>query len=192
MVTQLPAQILTDPGYLLYAPIATAVPTHTVVGSKFTDAWPAGWIVFGPTLDGSELAYQLKLEPIYVAEVFDPIVWAPTERTGSITMALANWTLTNLSKAFNTGIPTVVSGTGATTLSKLSAPDPTAIVRLMIGWESLDNTVRAVMYQTINGAEIKMANKRAPAVGSIPVEFNFEKPSATPPIDFWSAGTARG
>lgn len=192
MPTQLPAQILTDPGYLLYAPIGTSIPTHTVVGSKFTDAWPAGWVVFGPTEDGSEISYQMKLEAIYVAEVFDPIVWAPTERSGSIAMALANWTLTNLAQAFATANPTIVSGTGTTQLNKLSAPDPTAIVRKMIGWESLDNTLRAVMYQTINGAEIKMGNKRAPNLGTIPVEFNFEKPSATAAIDFWSAGTARG
>jgi len=190
--TQTPASaILTDPGYLLISDIGTAIPTMTVVGSKFTDAWAAGWTVIGPTLEGNTLAYQLNLTPVYVAEFFDPVLWAPTTRQGSIAMALANWTLTNLSKAFNTAVPTVVSGTTTTQLNKLSPPAPTAIVRRQIGWESLDNTLRAVMYQTINGGQITSSFKKAPDLAGIPCEFNFELPVATAMCDFWSAGTGR-
>src|SRR6266436_5563661 len=105
MPTQPTPQILTDPGYLFWAPLATTVPAMTVVASKFTDAWPAGWIVIGPTLEGSTFNYQLNLQDVYVAEFFDPVLWAPTTRKGSIAMALASITLTNLSRAFNTGLP---------------------------------------------------------------------------------------
>lgn len=191
MPTQPTAQILTDPGYLFRAPLGTAIPTHTVSGSKFTDAWPAGWVVIGPTLDGSEFGYQLNLQDVYVAEAFDPVLWAPTTRKGSMAFSLASVTLTNLSFAFNTGAPTVVSGTGATQLNKLSPPGPTAIIRCMLGWESLDSTVRVVMYQTINGAEIKIPLKRAPALAAIPCEFNFEVPAAGNMFDKWTAGASR-
>jgi hypothetical protein len=36
--------LLTDPGFLFSAPLGTALPTHTVAGSKFTDAWAAAWV----------------------------------------------------------------------------------------------------------------------------------------------------
>lgn len=184
-------QILTDPGYLFWGPIGTAVPTNTVVGSKFTDAWPAGWVVIGPTIEGSDFSYQLNLSAVMVAEFFDPIIWAPTDRKGSLAVALASITLANIAHAFNSGAPTVVSGTTTTQLNKLSPPSPTGIIRAMLGWESLDGTLRVVMYQTINGGEVKMSFKRAPDLASIPVEFNFELPPSTPMFDMWSAGVAR-
>lgn len=191
MPTQPAPSILTDPGYLFWAPLGTAVPTMTVAGSKFTDTWPTGWVVIGPTLDGHEFSYQLNLQDVYVAEFFDPVLWAPTTRKGSIAMSLASVTLTNISRAFNTGAPTIVSGTGATQLNKLSPPTPTTIVRAMLGWESLDSTARIVMYQTINGGEVKIELKRAPTLAGIPCMFNFELPASTPMFDTWTAGASR-
>ena len=191
MPTTATPNILKDPGYLFWAPLGTSLPTNTVSGSKFTDSWNSPWVGLGATAEGSTIAYELKLEAISVAEFFDPIQWVPTERTGSIAMALADVTLTKLKYAFNGGTQTIVSGTGATQLNKLSPPDNTQIVRAMIGWESLDGTMRAFMYQTINGAKMELAFKKAPDNTTIPVEFNFEVPSGLPPLDFYTAGTAR-
>jgi hypothetical protein len=188
--TTLP-NLLRDPGYLLWAPIGSTLPTFTVVGSKFTDAWPVAWLSLGATEDGSEFSYSTKLSPLLVAEFFDPIQWATTDRTGSFTFALANYTLTNLSRAYNGGTLSVVSGSGTTQLNRLTPPTPGTEVRAMLGWESLDGTLRTICYQTINGTDIKSAYKKVPAKATIPCVFNFEIPAAGAPFDMWSAGTGR-
>jgi len=184
--------LLTDPGFLFWAPVSSAAPSNTVAGSVFTDAWPVAWINLGATDSGSDFTYQLQVQPRTVAEFLDPIQWATVSREGKMAFALKNWTLTNLKKAMNGGSLTVVSGTGATTLNTYTPPTPGAEVRCMIGWESLDATVRMIAYQTINASQITMSNDKAPASVSIPVEFNFEVPSSGIPFQFWSAGTVRG
>jgi hypothetical protein len=191
MPTMATPYILTDPGYLFWAPLATAVPTFTVAGSKFTDAWPVAYIPLGATEDGSEFSFSSSVEPIRVAELFHPVQYATTEQAASIAFSLADYTANNLKRAWNGGTIATVSGTGATTLSKLTPPNPSQITRAMIGWESLDATVRLIAYQTINGAEITTAFKKAPEKALIPTKFSFEKPSATEPFDMWFAGTAR-
>ncbi len=183
--------ILRDPGYLFWAPLASSEPANTVVGSKFTDAWPVAWISLGATEDGSEFAYSSKLEAITVAEFFDPIAYATTERSGSIAMALTDYTLKNLQRAMNGGALTVVSGTGATQLTKFVPPSPGAEVRSMIGWESLDSTLRVICYQTIQGGELKSSFKKAPAKATIPCQFNFEVGPSGDPFAFYAAGAQR-
>jgi len=188
--TGVPA-VLTDPGYLFWAPLLTTEPANTVVASKFTDAWPVGWASLGATEDGGEFSYAIKVEPVTVAEFLDPIRYATTERTGSFAMTLANWTATNLKYALNGGVLTV-TGTTTTTMTKVEPPTPGAEVRCMIGWESLDSTARIVCRQTINGAELKTAFKKAPTNAGIPVEFNFEVPPTGTPFSVYTAGLARG
>ncbi len=62
----------------------------------------------------------------------------------------------------------------------------------MIGWESLDATVRFVGYQCFQGGKLEIANKKAPSRALLPAEFKFEIPtSPTVPFSVWSAGTAR-
>ena len=95
MPTTATPNILNDAGYLFWAPLLSAEPTNTVSGSKFTDAWPGAWISLGATEDGSEFTYETKLEAISVAEFFDPIKWATTERTGTFAFNLADFTLAN-------------------------------------------------------------------------------------------------
>jgi len=183
--------LLQDPGYLFWAPLGTAVPTNTVVGSVFTDAWDAAWISLGATEAGSTFNYSSSIEPVNVAEFFDPIRYATTERAGNIAFALANYTLQNLKRALNGGAVTVVSGTGATTLSSYEPPEPGAEVRAMIGWESLDATTRIVMRQCIQGGEISSEFAKAPAFAKIACTFNFEVPSSGKPFTVYAAGTAR-
>jgi hypothetical protein len=191
MPTTATPNILTDPGYLFWAPLGSTEPTNTVLASKFTDAWPVAWIPLGATEDGSTFAYSSNVEAIHVAEFFDPIKYATTERSGSFAFNLADYTLSNLKRAMNGGTLTLVSGTGATALNSFTPPAPGSEVRAMIGWESLDGTTRIVCYQTLQGGNVEMAFKKAPAIALIPTEFNFEVPSSGTPFKIYTAGAAR-
>jgi len=183
--------ILQDPGYLFFAQPGSSLPVNTVAGGVFTDAWPVAWGSAGATEDGSEFSYSTKVEPTMVAEFFDPIKYSTTERSGTFAFNLADWTLARVEAAFNGGTRTVVSGTGLTQLNKYTLPSPGQEERLMVGWESLDNTVRIVVYQALQGGEVKMAFKKAPALAVIPCTFNFEIPAAGQPFEIWTAGDGR-
>lgn len=184
--------ILTDPGYLFIAPLLTAVPTHTSAGGKFTDTWPAAWLPLGATSEGSEFGYSSTVEPITVAEFFDPIAYRTTERSGTIAFNLANFTLSNYRRALNGGVAALVAtGTAGAEVTELTPPDPGSEVRSMIGWESLDNSLRIVCYQTIQGGEVSSAFRKAPDLALIPCTFNLEVPAAGKPWRMWAAGTTR-
>jgi hypothetical protein len=185
--------IISDPGYLFVAPVGTALPTNTVVGSVFTDAWSASWINIGATDEGSTFSWETTVEPVNVAELFDPIKQAVTGASGSMSFAMADYTLKNLSRALNAGPGAVVtvSGSGTTLLSSLEPADPSAILRQMVGWESLDATTRFVGRQCINASTVESAFQKAPNKALIPVQFNFERPAAAKSWIFYSAGTVR-
>ena len=61
----------------------------------------------------------------------------------------------------------------------------------MIGWESVDATFRMIMYQTLQGGNIKSKMMKAPKYATIPTEFHFEIPTSGIPFKFYSAGTSR-
>ncbi len=184
-------QLLKDPGYLFWAPLATAFPTNTVAASKFTDAWPVTWIGLGATEEGSTFAGEQSVEAVTVAELFDPVAYDVTSTSTSLAFALASWTLNNLRRAFNGGAITLVSGTGATALNSYEPPDPAAITRCMIGWESLDATVRLIGRQCLNGGTVESAFQRSPNKALIPFELNFERPVGARPWTVFTAGLAR-
>lgn len=184
--------ILTDPGYLFWAPLSSTEPTHAALASTYdADVWPAAWIPLGVTEDGTKLNYETKVEPIRVAEFFDPIRYSTVERSGSISFMLTNYTLNTLKRVFNGGTLATVSGSGATLSSSYVLPVPGAEVRAMIGWESLDHTVRVIMFQAINSGTIEQAFQRAPAKAMLPCTFQFEVPTSGIPVKYYAAGTAR-
>src|SRR5690242_8111709 len=191
MPTTATPNLLTDPGFLFWAPLGTAEPANTVVGSKFTDAWPVAWINLGATEDGSTFSYATTVAPINVAEFFDPIKYATTDRSGSFAFNLADYTLSNMKRAMNGGSLTVVSGTTTTQLNAFTPPAPGSEVRAMLGWESLDGTLRIIAYQCMQGGKIDMAFKKAPSIAVIPTDFSFEIPSSGLPWKMYSAGTTR-
>jgi hypothetical protein len=187
--------ILTDPGMLWIAPIGTADPTNTVAGSVFTDDPAVAYIPLGATQDGITFNYSTTVEPIRVAEFFDPIRYSTTERGGSMAFTLASLTLSNLSRAMNAGTAalTALSGTGATSLFKFEPPDPGTEVRSMVLWESTDKTLRILGRQVIQGGEVSMAFKKAPDIAGIPCTWSFEIPTGgAKPFTAWSAGVSRG
>lgn len=186
--------LLTDPGYLFIAPVGTAAPANTVAGSIFTDSWPVAWLPLGATENGSEFSYATTVSPLNVEEFFDPIVQRVTARMGHIAFNLANWSLTNYRRSMNGGLAamTAFSGTAGTSLFTVSPPAVGTEVRCAIGWESLDNTVRLVVNQTIQGGDVKMAFKKAPGMAVIPCSFQMEFPPGGQPFQLFSAGVARG
>lgn len=183
---------LVDPGYLFWSPLGTAVPTHAVTGSKFTDAWGAPWVWLGATTDGSELQNSISVEYVRAAEIFDPVGSSVTERNGQISFSLMDITLTKFKYVNNGGTVAVVSGTTTTQLNKFTPPQVSGIVRAQIGWESTDGTMRAVLYQVINSGDITMPFRRAPDAAVMPATFTMEVPSgSTAAYELWTAGTAR-
>lgn len=195
MPTTATPNLLTDPGYLFWAPLGTAEPTNTVTGSKFTDTWPVAWLSLGATEEGSRFRYEINTDTITVAEFFDPIRIVTTGRGGSFAMALTDFTMQNLKRAMNGAASNIVtvSGTGATTLTSLVPPEPSEIIRCMLGWEALDATLRLICYQTLNGGAIEAAFRKGTEKATIPCEFQFEVPTAAPqkPFKLYSAGTTR-
>ena len=185
--------ILTDPGYLFIAPLASTLPSNTVAGSVFTDSWPVAWLPLGATEDGHEFAYSTTVEAITVAEFFDPIQYSTTQRAGRIAFNLASFGASNYRRALNGGVAALAatSGTGATALYTVEPPTPGNEVRCMIGWESLDNTVRRVCHQTIQGGEITSAFKKAPSMAVVPCSFQLEVPSSGVPFSTYFAGADR-
>lgn len=191
MPTTATPNLLVDAGYLFWAPLGTAEPANTVVGSKFTDAWPVQWLSLGATESGSDFTYDIKVEAMYVAEFYDVISYRITERTGNFAFNMANWSLTNLKYAMNGGALTIVSGSGTTQLNKFQPPAVGSEVRAMIGWEALDGTARLICNQTLSGGSIKTSFNKAPKFATIAAMFNFEIPVSGQPFSFYTAGTSR-
>jgi hypothetical protein len=182
--------LLTDPGFLFRAPIGSTIPAMTVVGSVFADTWPVAWVNLGATADGTDFDYVINASPVLVAEFADPVKQVVVTRSGSMAFELMNYTATNLKNVLN-GATTVVTGTTTTTLTRITPPAVGTEVRSMIGFESLDATVRIIAYQCLNTSPIKMLFKKAPSATSQPAIFSFEVPSTGIPFEAWTAGLAR-
>lgn len=186
--------ILTYPGFLFVADLASTLPTMAALASTYdADTWPVAWRPWGATEDGSQFNYEMKVEPITVAELFNAVAYSPTEVSTSISFASVDWTLMNFARAMNapTSNVTTVSGAGVTLSSKLAPPTPSQIRRRMIGWESLDHTLRMVGYQCLQGGAIQASFKKAPDKAAIAMTWNFEQPATGNAFDFWAAGTGR-
>lgn len=185
--------VLTDPGELRIAPLGSTMPNMgetPVTAGVFSDAWPVAWLPLGATTEGSTFAYSTSVEPIMVAEFFDPIKYATTERSGNIAFNLADFTLTNYRRALNGGIAALVpsAGTaGPTAVYSFEPPDPGSEVRVMIGWESTDKTMRLVLRQTIQGGEVSSAFQKAPNIAAIPCTFNMEMPTGSSKPFKWAS-----
>ncbi len=189
MSTTAVPQVLTDPGYLFAAPLASALPANTVAASKYTDAWPVAWIPLGATTEGSTFSYSTSVEPIMVAEFFDPIKYATTERSGNIAFNLADFTLKNYKLALNGGLGAIAptAGTGVTASYDYEPVAPGNEVRVMVGWESTDGTMRLILRQTIQGGEVSSAFQKAPSIAAIPCTFNMEIPVGASSPFKWSS-----
>lgn len=182
--------LLTDPGFLYWAPLGSTLPTAVSTASAFTDVWPVAWIPLGMTESGTDFDNNLTASPILAAEAIDPIGYRTTAREGTLSFQLLSLTAANLARAFN-GATTSVTGAAGTLITKVDPPAVGSEVRAMIGFESLDSTFRFIAYQVFNSGSVKLAFNKAPAKTAIPWTGKMEKPSATQPWSMWTAGAAR-
>ena len=182
--------IATDPGFLFWAPISTAEPTHAVTGSVFSDAWPAAWIRLGATEEGSTFNWQTSFDPVTVAELLDPIKYVTTGRTGSLAFALVDFHINNVKRVLNGGTITTTGAT-TTTMSTFTPAAQGAETRCMIGWESQDHTERLIGYQCFNTGSVEIARRKGTDYARIPVEFALEVPVGGTPFKYLTAGAAR-
>ena len=185
----LPA-LLTDPGFLYWAPLGSTLPTGVSTASAFSDTWPVAWIPLGMTVSGTDFDPNTTVSPILAAEQIDAIAYRSTARTTTLSFQLLGITAANLAKAFN-GATTAVTGAGATLITKIDPPAIGTEVRAMIGFESLNSTFRFIAYQVFNQGSVKLSFNKAPAKASIPWTGKLEKPASTQPWSAWTAGVAR-
>jgi hypothetical protein len=183
-------KMLTDPGYLYWAPLGTVLPTPVSTASAFSDSWPTPWVPMGMTESGSDFDYNTTVSEILAAEAIDPLAYRTTKRVGTVTFMAISITATNLARAFNGGVLTV-TGAAATTITTITPPAIGSEVRSMIGFESLDSTFRWVAYQVFNSGSIKLSFNKAPAKTNIPWTGMLEKPATTDPWIMWTAGVGR-
>lgn len=183
-------QLLTDPGFLYWAPMGSTLPTGVSTASAFTDTWPVAWVPLGMTESGTDIDITMTTSPITGAEVIEPIAYRTTDRTGMITFNLMSVTATNLARAFN-GAATTVTGTAGSTVTQLDPPVVGQEIRAMLGFESLDSTFRFVGFQCFNSGDIKMSFNKAPKTTGVPFKAMLEKPATTLPWRAWTAGMAR-
>jgi len=179
-----------DPGFLFYAPLGTPEPTHTVLGSVFTDAWPAPWLILGATDAGSAFNWQTSTDTIEAAEFLDPLAYVSTGRTGSVAFGLLTISATNLKRSLNGGT-IATTGTTTTTMSSYTPPALGQEVRCMIGWESQDSTERLIAFQCFNTAQVTLERRKGNARAVLPVEYALEVPAGGQPFRYLTAGAAR-
>ncbi len=182
--------LATDPGFLFWAPFGTAAPAHAVVGSVFSDVWPAAFVRLGATEEGHAFNWQTSFEPVEVAELLDPIKYITTGRTGSLAFALSDFHMQNVKRALNGGTVTT-TGTTTTTMSTYTPAAQGAETRCMIGWESTDATERLICYQAINTAQVAINRRKGADNVALNAEFQLEAPASGNPFKAISAGVAR-
>lgn len=188
-----PAAILSDPGILYYAPLTTALPSNTVTASKFsTSAWGGGWLPLGSTDAGSQFNYSISTDNIEVAESYDPVKIVTTGRTASWEFNLAEINKQNLKLALNGPTP-VTTGSTTTTMTTIAPVAIGSEVRVMIGWQSTDDSVRFFGYQALQIGNIGLQFRKGATKSVIACEFRFEIPAAGgDPWTIYLAGATRG
>lgn len=185
--------LLREPGFLFSALLASTEPTHAALASTYdADTWPVAWVPWGPTAEGSTFGYTTTVEPIRVAELFDPVEYSVTETGATLAFAVTNMTLMNIARGMNAPSSAVSTVSGATTTlsSKVEPPEPEAIIYRMIGWESLDHTMRFVGRKAINAGEMQINLARGGAA-NMATTWTFARPTGAKAFTFYGAGTAR-
>ncbi|MBP2323353.1 hypothetical protein JOF56_003738 [Kibdelosporangium banguiense] len=155
------------PGRLYYAPLGTALPTD--LGTTLDAAFkPIGY-----TEEGSEFSYELSSDPVEVAESLDPVFYRTTGRNGTVTFAMAENTVRNLTLAFNGGTVTRTAGGNVS----YEPPEPGTEVRRVLVFDSEDREERWVFPQVFQGGSVSMARRKGADKVTIPAEFRLEKPA---------------
>lgn len=184
------------PGILWRAPLATALPANTVVGSVFTDLISAvsGWVALGATDDGLEVSYDIDTEDIEGAEFLDPLAVAETKRNVELSFGLISFTKSTLLASYNAGSgAAATTGSGTTLLTTITPPAIDASVNCMIFFESQDSTYRALYYNCRNNPGGAKNFKKGGAKTVVPFSYRaLADSSLGVPFKEYFAGATRG
>jgi hypothetical protein len=178
-------------GWLLYANLGTSLPVHTVAGSVFTDAWPAGWNLLGVTREGHDFSVEIDTEEVEAAEYLEAIANVTTGRTVGMEFEMLQIHATNMRRIFNGGTLTT-SGSAATLRTTYKLPQLGQEIRCMIGWESSDSTERIIAEQAYQIGSVSISRRKGADNAGLPVNFRFEPDSAGNPYSHEFAGAIRG
>jgi len=171
------ANIHIGPGRLWYAPIGTTEPTSASAALPSAD-----WEAIGYTEEGSEVAVELTVDEVEVAEELDPVLYVNSKRTTTLTLQMAEATRKRLA---------LVMGFGANEsddASSLEPPDVGSEVGVMLVWDSEENAdgnsanKRWVFRQAKPSGTVTMSRRKSPEKSTIPVDFLIEKPPTAKPF----------
>lgn len=162
------------PGKLSWAPIGTPLP------ASLTSPLDAAFDTIGYTEEGSEFSYEVSADAVEVAESLDPIFYKTTGRNGTLSFAMAENTVRNLTISFNGGLVERMADGSV----KYSPPEPGTEVRRVIVFESEDGQERWVFPQVFQGGTVSMARRKGADKVTLPVEFRLEKPALGGPPFF--------
>lgn len=184
-----PLLIKTGPGILRYAPLGTAIPTLTAAASVITGAWTS-WVAVGSTDEGMTFAESTNTSEIEVAESLYPVKTVTTSKTATVTVNLSQIDTLNWKLASNGGTATT-SGTGATKLDVYVPPLAGSEVRVMLGFQSYDDTEAFVWPQVFNTGGFETQRGKFDSKAGLPLSFSVELPDPavlTTPYKRWTAG----
>lgn len=155
------------PGTLYYAPLGTVLP------ADLATPLDAAFQPIGYTEEGSEFSYELSSDPVEVAESLDPVFYRTTGRNGTVTFAMAENTVRNLTLAFNGGA-VIKTTSGATAYEP---PEPGTEVRRSLVFTAEDGEERWIFPQVFQGGSVTMSRRKGADKVTIPAEFRLEKPA---------------
>lgn len=188
-----PTQVHYDgPGIILLAELGSTLPTHAVASSVFTNSWDAAWIPVGYTDDGIGFDFTTSTTDIESAEELEEIAKVETKRSVSVKFSMMQDNKFNLRVAMAGGTWTVVSGSGATQLSKYSPPILGGGKSFMLGWISTAANEVVIAYQVRQVGSLSMSRKKVGTKYVLACDFSVEKPSPSVSTDRWNkyvAGT---
>lgn len=170
MTTFAPESLSLGPGVLHEAPLGTTAPNDV------TTALDAAFKPIGYTAEGSEVSFEISSDPVEVAESFDPVFYKTTSRNGSVTFAMAELTIRNLTRAFNGGTVTA-TGTTPNKVFKYEPPEPGTEVRRILVWTSEDKQERWVFRQVFQGGSVQVSRRKGAEKATLPVQFRMERPA---------------
>lgn len=189
VATVTPGLIKTGPGIIRYAPLGTAIPTPSVTASKLVVTWTT-WVSVGATDEGLTFQESTDTADIEVAESLYPVSVVTTKKTGTVTFNMSQIDTLNWKLASNGG---TITTTGATTtkLDKYVPPLVGSEVRVMLGFQSYDDTEMFVWPQVFNTGGFETQRGKFDSKAGIPTSFNVELPDPlvlTTPYARWTAG----
>ena len=162
-----PNKVKVGPGLLYIGPLGSIEPTDLTTPWGTVDV---DWAAIGYTEEGHTFSSEPSFEAITVAEELVPIRYEEANKNETLSFAAAEMTVDNLTRAFNGGVVTTLSGA----VVRFEPPAIGQATRAMIGWESTDGTERWIFRKCVQAGNVTIARKKSPDKALIAMEFRLE------------------